>query len=142
MLPDCPKPKDEARIAAARQKFRARNPRRGPPKHKIGPDGKPMIRNKKGAYVLDQKKVRAAQKAEADAKADATAVLQGLVGALTPPAPQTPGTTPANSTPDPAPPVPPTTPSNPVGATVYPPAVTLKAEAIRQVLFDMVHKHP
>ena len=60
MLNDCPKPRDEARIKKAVEKFRAENPRRNNrrgPKHKNGPDGRPLVKNKKGVYVLDQKAV-------------------------------------------------------------------------------------
>ena len=67
LLKECPKPKDENRIQAARKKFRAKlNERRKgrssgstPPKRKTGEDGKPMILNKKGVYVLDQKAYKA-----------------------------------------------------------------------------------
>ena len=55
MCTDCPAPKDQAKIDAARQRFLATKRARGKPKRKTGPDGKPMILNKKGYYVLDQK---------------------------------------------------------------------------------------
>jgi DNA-directed RNA polymerase subunit RPC12/RpoP len=64
LLKECPKPKDEKRIQAARKKFNeARKKRKGktPPKHKTGEDGKPMILNKNGVYVLDQKAYKASQ---------------------------------------------------------------------------------
>jgi hypothetical protein len=63
MLNDCTRPRDEAKVTKARQQFRARRPpnsqgqRRPQPQHKKI-DGKPMILNKKGAYVLDQKKIQ------------------------------------------------------------------------------------
>jgi hypothetical protein len=63
MLNDCTKPRDEAKVTKARQQFRARRQpnnqgsRRTQPQHKRM-NGKPMILNKKGAYVLDQKKVQ------------------------------------------------------------------------------------
>ncbi len=61
MLPECPKPLDQVRVDKARQQFRTRSrgnayPRR--PQNKVI-DGKPMVCNQKGAYVLDQRKVRA-----------------------------------------------------------------------------------
>ena len=65
LLPQCTAPRDQAKIDQACQSFRQANPRgngqggRGRPfprRKKV--DGKPMIRNKKGAYVLDQKRVR------------------------------------------------------------------------------------
>lgn len=54
-LKDCPKALDQAKIDAARQKFRATRRSRGKPKRKTV-DGKPLILNKNGYYVLDQKK--------------------------------------------------------------------------------------
>ncbi len=60
LLNACPKPRNEERIAANRAKYmdsKGRKDKR--PKHKTGSDGKPMILNKKGVYVLDQKKIRA-----------------------------------------------------------------------------------
>jgi hypothetical protein len=67
LLKECPKPKDENRIQAAWKKFRAKlNERRKgrssgstPPKRKTGEDGKPMVLNKNGVYVLDQKAYKA-----------------------------------------------------------------------------------
>lgn len=56
---------NEARIAKARDRFRARRrsgprpgsgPQRRPPRKRI--NGRPMVLNKKGVYVLDQKKLR------------------------------------------------------------------------------------
>ena len=60
-LNDCPKPRDQAKIDAARQRFRALRRSRGKPKHKTGPDGKPLVLNKNGYYVLDQRKWREMQ---------------------------------------------------------------------------------
>ena len=59
-LPDCPSPRDEARIERAREQHRANNPRslRGKPKYETGSDGKPLILNRQGPCVLDQKKWR------------------------------------------------------------------------------------
>ena len=63
LLPDCPEPRDETRIAKNRAAFQKANPyqcsgaNRGP-QHKTSSDGKPLIRNKLGAYVLDQKQLR------------------------------------------------------------------------------------
>ena len=63
LVPDCPDPKDPERIEANRQKWWAarKNSRssNNRPRHKTGADGRPMILNKKGLYVLDQKKWRA-----------------------------------------------------------------------------------
>lgn len=60
LLPDCTQPRDEARIERARQQFRAHNPRRlrGKPKYKTDSDGKPLVLNRQGLYVLDQKRWR------------------------------------------------------------------------------------
>ena len=61
--PDCPEPRDEARIAKNRAAFQKANPyprsgsNRGP-QHKTSSDGKPLIQNKVGAYVLDQKQIQ------------------------------------------------------------------------------------
>ena len=65
---DCKKPRNEQRIQAARKKyFDAKRQRRSggsgttrrssgqPPKRKVGQNGYPMILNKNGAYVVDQK---------------------------------------------------------------------------------------
>ena len=67
LLPDCPEPRDETRIAKNRAAFQKANPyprsgsttgsNRGP-QHKTSSDGRPLIRNKLGAYVLDQKQIR------------------------------------------------------------------------------------
>ena len=63
-LRDCPKPRDEARIERARQQNRTSTPAqrpqrfRGKPRHKTSSDGKPLILNKNGFYVLDQKRWR------------------------------------------------------------------------------------
>ena len=65
LVPDCKKPRNEATIAANRTKFYKKTK-----KHKTGPDGKPLIRNKNGAYVLDQKKWK--EHLAAVAAADAT----------------------------------------------------------------------
>ena len=67
MLNDCTAPRDENKIAKARQQFRqTRGPRshqrRGPPKHKTV-HGKPLILNKNHVYVLDQKRIRAQKEA-------------------------------------------------------------------------------
>jgi hypothetical protein len=73
LLKDCPKPHDQAKIDAARKRFlnwrRSRGQRTGkpnanqangkPPKYTTSSDGKPMILNRNGAYVLDQKKYKA-----------------------------------------------------------------------------------
>jgi hypothetical protein len=67
LLKECPKPKDESRIQAARKKFKEKlselkkKRRKGstPPQRKTGEDGKPMILNKNGVYVLDQKAYKA-----------------------------------------------------------------------------------
>ena len=62
LLRDCPEPKDQAKIDAARSKFRSS--RR--PKHKTSKEGKPLILNKRGLYVLDTKKWRAKQTSRTD----------------------------------------------------------------------------
>ncbi len=72
LLPDCPKPRDENKIDANRKKFlegkkSTRRPFKSKPKGTSSPpstkmgmtavssDGKPLILNKNGVYVLDQK---------------------------------------------------------------------------------------
>ena len=55
-LPDCTKPRDEDRIAKNRKDYMDRKKGQSKPRRKVSKDGKPLIRNKKGAYVLDQKK--------------------------------------------------------------------------------------
>ena len=63
----CDKPHDQAKIEANKKKFLASkrsgssssSRSGGKPKHRVGEDGEPLILNKKGAYVLDQKKWRA-----------------------------------------------------------------------------------
>ena len=69
---DCKKPKNQSRIDSQRNKFfkgrdrkgfrspKGRNfkPKPQGPKRRTGPDGRPQIRNKNGAYVLDQKAAR------------------------------------------------------------------------------------
>ena len=85
-LRDCPKPRDEAKIEAAVQEFRKKRAQRrrngddGPPKHKISEDGKPLVLNKKGAYVADQRAIKAQAKATAQNKAinDIAAMVAGL----------------------------------------------------------------
>ena len=67
MLNDCTAPRDENKIAKARQQFRQnrgprQNQRRGPPKHKTV-HGKPLVLNKNQVYVLDQKRLRSQKEA-------------------------------------------------------------------------------
>ena len=63
-LKDCPKPLDQAKIDAARARFRASRRSRGKTKCGTGSDGKPLVLNKNGFCVLDQKAWKA-QQAEA-----------------------------------------------------------------------------
>jgi hypothetical protein len=76
-LADCPSPKDEAKIEKARQdyfKFKRQNqtrPFRGPDKRdrrhgetRLASDGTPMIRNKRGKFVPDQKRLHLAHRTE------------------------------------------------------------------------------
>ena len=68
LLPDCPEPRDEARIAKNRAAFKKANPNPRPKSHaprtprqkEYGQtaDGKPTIKNKFGTYVLDQKRLK------------------------------------------------------------------------------------
>ena len=58
-LKDCTKPRNEAKIEEARRKFQSFRRNRGKPKYKSGQDGKPMVLNKNGLHVLDQKKWKA-----------------------------------------------------------------------------------
>ena len=74
LLPDCPKPFDKAMVDKNRQRFfDSRNKKGGfrptnrPPFKRV--NGKPMIMNKKGAYVLNQKQYKLEQrKASANSK--------------------------------------------------------------------------
>ena len=95
LLPDCPEPRDEARIAKNRAAFQKANPRNGSsrkgPLHKTSSDGKPLIRNKLGAYVLDQKQVRK-EKETAD-------LLQTLTDSSADSSPPTTPSTPATPSP-------------------------------------------
>jgi hypothetical protein len=80
-LRDCKEPKNEANIERNKQKFQALkrkyNSKKGKssgkpgdkPKRKTGEDGKPYVLNKKGAYVLDQKKLTSDKKKEEHAEA-------------------------------------------------------------------------
>ena len=64
-LKDCKLPIDQAKVDKARAAFRSKrknstsNKTNGKPRFKSGSDGKPLVLNKKGACVLDQKKWRA-----------------------------------------------------------------------------------
>ena len=63
-LDDCPKPVDQARADKARRAYRTKKgPRRNQdkPLRKTGPDGGPLIRDEKGACVLDSKKMKTLQ---------------------------------------------------------------------------------
>ena len=81
-LNDCDQPRNEPRIAKAREEYMKKKKSSGKgkskPKHKTV-DGKPMILNKNGAYVLDQKKMR-----EAQAKDGAVALLDQLTKSAQP----------------------------------------------------------
>lgn len=69
LLNDCTVKRNQDKIDEARRKFRAM--RR--PKHKTSADGKPLIRNKNGAYVLDSKKVKnKTAKSKSDNKTEST----------------------------------------------------------------------
>ena len=102
-LRDCPLPRDEAKIEAEVLAFRKRRAERrkkvsgehDQPKTKLSEDGKPLILNKKGYYVADQKAIKAQAKEAAQEKAvhDIAALVAGM----------TPGTT-ATVTPPVAPP--------------------------------------
>ena len=60
-LKDCTKALDQAKIDRARQQFKQQRKGRGKtlPRHATGSDGKPLVLNKNGAYVLDQQAWRA-----------------------------------------------------------------------------------
>ena len=94
MLKDCPKPKVQATIDAARKKYLAarKNKKGGPPKRKKDPTGRPLIRNKNGVYVLDQKKYKAylaAHQGEVNAQNVAVpASANPVASPVTPPTPQ------------------------------------------------------
>jgi hypothetical protein len=79
LLPDCPKPRDEDKIAKARAEFQKNKPPcRGKPKHKTDRNGRPLVRNKNGAYVLDQKKVKAEKNKSKKSEEAANAIVQAL----------------------------------------------------------------
>ena len=58
-LDDCPHPRDEAKIEANRLKFKALRRSKGKPRNETDADGEPLILNKNGHCVLDQKKWKA-----------------------------------------------------------------------------------
>ena len=58
LLDKCTRPRDQSRIDQARQRYFAWRRTRGSPRHKTGSDGKPLILNKNGFYVLDQRRWR------------------------------------------------------------------------------------
>jgi len=58
-LSDCPKPRDQKKIDLAIQRYRAARRARGKPRHKTGSDGEPLVLNKNGHCVVDQKRWRA-----------------------------------------------------------------------------------
>jgi hypothetical protein len=84
-LNDCTASKDEEKIEKNKKKFRAlkrKHEKKGgksgdQPRHKTGPDGKPYVLNKKGAYVLDQKQLHAEKKKD-EAKKEFEAKVDGL----------------------------------------------------------------
>ena len=71
-LDECDQPRDQAKIDEARAQFRAIKSRNQNPKYKKI-DGKPMVRNKQGTYVLDQRKMQKKKK-----KAQLTTALLAL----------------------------------------------------------------
>lgn len=102
-LNECPEPRNQARIEAERTKFRANRGNKGsrpsggrPPRRpqfkKV--DGKPMILNKNGVYVLDQKKIRTEQK-KARVDAAMKALSEKPKPTENPPPSSTPAPTPA-----------------------------------------------
>jgi hypothetical protein len=107
-LKDCTQPHNKAQIDANKAKWQAAHDgRRRPgsnssnhkPKHKVV-DGKPMILNKKGAYVLDSAKIQKAKKAEALVENFAASLvsLTGSAGGNVPaPASMATGPSPARS---------------------------------------------
>jgi hypothetical protein len=117
LLPDCPKPRDEDEIA----KNKAAYNKNRKPKHKTGKDGKPLILNKKGSYVLDTKKAREqGLPTKKDKKETPTANMMELIRALTSAAVRTP---------------PQETPSTPSQPDVLPtPNTTYDPDAIRAAL--------
>jgi len=52
LLPDCDKPIDEEKVAKCRAAYHHKKNR---PKHKTSRDGRPLILNKNGTYVVDTK---------------------------------------------------------------------------------------
>jgi hypothetical protein len=115
MLGDCPDPRDEAKIAKNRKAFlKNRPPRKGNNKgdkfKKVRrmKDGRPEIKNKKGVFVLDQKKKREMEKKPQEA---AEAVAKALQARAPAPAPTQ---------------VPPAAEEQPAALTVYD-AATIRA---------------
>ena len=139
---ECKKPRDEAKIQAARDKFMAAKRARGGgnPKHKMGKGGKPLILNKKGAYVLDQKRWRA-MLAKSD-KSDKTSDKPADTKTDSPPE------TPASAPPPPVspPPPPPGTQRALAGAAPTsepppPPGLTASPAAVRAAILGTVMQY-
>ena len=86
MLTDCTKPRYDSKIAKARQAFldkrKQHRSHAGPkgrhPKHKTAKDGTPLIRNRNGAYVVDQKKKKALTAGTDDDKSKSSAKPEDL----------------------------------------------------------------
>ena len=55
-LPDCPSPRDDAKIDKARKEYKARRRNKGKDKTKRDDQNRPLKKNKKNVYVVDTKK--------------------------------------------------------------------------------------
>ena len=58
-LEHCPDEHDDAKIEANRDKFHKSTGRHPPRRRKVGTDGRPLIRNKKGLWVVDTQRCQA-----------------------------------------------------------------------------------
>lgn len=107
LLPKCTKPRDEAKIKAARDAFAANRPNSGrpggksqggPPKRKFGPGGRPLVLNKQGAYVTDTKRWQEMKaKAKSDATTAADTVFKSFLASSTPSVQSTAPTAPVSA---------------------------------------------
>ena len=100
LLPDCPEPRDEAKIKANLQKFRD-SQKKSKVQYKTAKDGRRLVLNSKGLYVHDvkgdaKKAKREAKKASKNDKlaSDLTDTVTSLFTSLQPPS-QPPATSPA-----------------------------------------------
>ena len=99
LLPACKKPHDKAKIDAAKAAFNKQKEQRR--KTKVGKDGRPMILNKKGVYVLDTKAWKEKKEKQASALDTLQKALEAKAFPETSPSADAPVTeTPKASRPD------------------------------------------